>query len=210
MIRYKFPFFVLISIQLFLFTNCSDEPTGNMPDVEDIDSKVEAIINDINISTVGLFVRELTGNEEVEINGRIYKILSRVAGEPGKDLAADYIAEKFSSFGLTVSNQNFLVEGRNIFAIQYGRELPDNYYIIGAHYDSYCFPGYGDNAPGADDNASGTAIVLEAARILSNYSLKYSVIYVLWDMEETGLEGSKAYAKILFFWGNFWACRIRI
>lgn len=194
MSKYKFYFFVLVSILFFLSINCSDELTNNKPDVEDIDSKVEAIINDININTVGLFVRELTGNKEVEINGQTHKILSRKAGDPGKDLAAEYIEEKLRSFGLSVSNQNFLHLGRNVIAIQYGSEFPDNYYIIGAHYDSFCFPGQGDIAPGADDNASGTAVVLEAARILSNYNVKSSIIYALWDMEESGDEGSKAYA----------------
>ena len=192
--KFKFHFFVLLSIQFFLSTNCSEDITGNDSVDEDIDSKVGSIINSININTVGLFVRELTGNEEVEIDGRIYKILSRMSGEPGKDLAADYIEKKLESFGLSVINQNFLPQGRNVIAIQYGSEFPDNYYIIGAHYDSYCFPGHGNVAPGADDNASGTAIVLEAARILSNYSVKSSIIYALWDMEESGLEGSKAYA----------------
>lgn len=194
MSRYKFYFFVLASILFFLSINCSKESISNEPVVEDIDSKVETIINDINISTVGLFVRELTGNSEVEINGQTHKILSRKTGDPGKNLAAEYIEAKLRSFGLSVTNQNFLYLGRNVIAIQYGSEFPENYYIIGAHYDSYCFPGHGDTAPGADDNASGTAIVLEAARILSNYSVKSSIIYALWDMEENGLQGSKSYA----------------
>ena len=191
---FRFHFFVLLAIQFFLSTNCSEEITGNDPVVEDIDSKVESIINSININTVGLFARELSGNEEVEINGRIHRILSRMSEDPGKDLAADYIEKKLESFGLSVTNQNFLDQGRNVIAVQYGSEYPDRYYIISAHYDSYCFPGHGDAAPGADDNASGTAIVLEAARVLSNYSVKSSIIYALWDMEETGLWGSKAYA----------------
>jgi hypothetical protein len=192
--KFKLYFFALLSILVFLSINCSDEITGNEPAVEDIDSTIEAIIKSININTVGLFVRELTGNEEVEIDGRVHKILSRMTGHPGKDLAADYIEEKLNSYGLSVTNQHFLNMGRNVIATQYGSEFPNNYYIISAHYDSYCFPGHGDTAPGADDNASGTAIVLEAARILSNYSIKSSVIYALWDMEESGLWGSKTYA----------------
>ena len=192
--KYKFYFFILLSIQFFLSTNCSEEISNNEPADEDIDSKIESIINSIDINTVGLFVKELTGNEEVEIDGKIHRILSRKSGDPGKDLAADYLEERLSSFGLSVINHNFPNLGRNIIAIQNGSNFPDNYYIISAHYDSYCFPGHGDLAPGADDNASGTAIVLEAARILSNFSVKSSIIYALWDMEETGLLGSKAYA----------------
>jgi hypothetical protein len=54
----------------------------------------------------------------------------------------------------------------------------------------------GPIAPGADDNASGTAAVIEAARIFSQYSFPYTVIYALWDEEEIGLLGSGYYAEL--------------
>ncbi|MCJ7552994.1 MAG: M28 family peptidase, partial [Ignavibacteriaceae bacterium] len=65
---------------------------------------------------------------------------------------------------------------------------PEKYFIYCAHYDAvtnYC----------ADDNASGVAGVLEAARILSNYQFEYSIIYALWDEEESGKIGSSFYAS---------------
>jgi hypothetical protein len=52
----------------------------------------------------------------------------------------------------------------------------------------------GTTAPGADDNASGTAAVIEAARIFTQYNSKYTIIYALWDEEEQGLIGSAYYA----------------
>ncbi len=52
----------------------------------------------------------------------------------------------------------------------------------------------GTTAPGADDNASGTAAVIEAARIFTQYDSKYTIIYALWDEEEQGLIGSAYYA----------------
>jgi Zn-dependent M28 family amino/carboxypeptidase len=55
-------------------------------------------------------------------------------------------------------------------------------------------------SPGADDNASGTAAVLEAARILQNYTTKYSLIYALWDEEEQGLIG--AYNYTIMAWNS--------
>ena len=67
MSRYKFYSFVLILALFFLSMNCSDELTSNEPAIEDFDSKVEAIISDININTVGLLVKELTGNEKHNI-----------------------------------------------------------------------------------------------------------------------------------------------
>jgi len=61
--------------------------------------------------------------------------------------------------------------------------------MICAHYDAvtpYC----------ADDNASGTAGVFEAARIFQEYDFEYSIIYALWDEEEIGLIGSSYYAQM--------------
>ena len=52
----------------------------------------------------------------------------------------------------------------------------------------------GTTAPGADDNASGTAAVIEAARIFSQYDFPFTIIYALWDEEEQGLIGSEYYA----------------
>lgn len=51
------------------------------------------------------------------------------------------------------------------------------------------------HAPGADDNASGAAVVLEAARLLSSIQTPYTIIFALWDEEEIGLIGSANYAR---------------
>jgi hypothetical protein len=53
----------------------------------------------------------------------------------------------------------------------------------------------GSIAPGADDNASGTAAVIEAARIFSQFSFPWTIVYSLWDEEEQGLIGSNYYAS---------------
>ena len=85
----------------------------------------------------------------------------------------------------------FSSTGRNVYGVQTGTEYPNQKYIICAHYDD--MPS-GTVAPGADDNASGTAAVIEAARVLSNYSFPFTIIYALWDEEEQGLVGSEYYA----------------
>ncbi len=69
---------------------------------------------------------------------------------------------------------------------------PNKQYIICAHYDD--MPS-GSTAPGADDNGSGTAAVIEAARIFTQYNSAYTIIYALWDEEERGLYGSAYYAQ---------------
>ena len=86
----------------------------------------------------------------------------------------------------------------NVIAIKKGVRYPDEYVVCGAHYDSFNLSG-GDpdsmRAPGADDNASGTAGIMEAARLLAPCSFERSVIFCHFAAEEIGLIGSAAYAK---------------
>ena len=86
----------------------------------------------------------------------------------------------------------------NVIAVQKGVLYPHEYVVCGAHYDSYNnSTGHPDSlrAPGADDNASGTAGILETARLLSKCKFERSIIYCGWAAEEIGLIGSAAYAK---------------
>lgn len=86
----------------------------------------------------------------------------------------------------------------NVIAIQRGLVYPDEYVVCGAHYDSYNnSPGHPDSlrAPGADDNASGTAGIIETARLLSRCTFERSVMYCGWAAEEVNLQGSAAFAK---------------
>lgn len=86
----------------------------------------------------------------------------------------------------------------NVIAIKKGTRYPDEYVVCGAHYDSYNKnPGDPDSllAPGADDNASGTAGIMETARLLAPCTFERSVIFCHFGSEEIGLIGSAAYAK---------------
>lgn len=110
---------------------------------------------------------------------------------PQHDPARDNIKALLESYDLPVEFETFTYSGRtyeNVVAIQLGSTHPDQEYIIGAHYDSV-------SNPGADDNASGVALVLETARILSQYESGYTIRYIAFDMEEVGLKGSKAYVS---------------
>lgn len=107
-----------------------------------------------------------------------------------------WIVDKFEALGLEVSTQAVTYNGNptsdNVIAIQRGTLYPDVYVVCGSHYDSYSYSG---NCPGADDNATGTASVLETARILSQYDMDYSIIYCTFSCEEMGLIGSAVYAR---------------
>jgi hypothetical protein len=81
-------------------------------------------------------------------------------------------------------------ERQNVYCTKIGAVRPDEMYIVGAHMDGI---GYGE---AANDDGSGTAIVMELARILSapDVTTARSIRFILWNNEETGLDGSKAYA----------------
>ncbi len=87
----------------------------------------------------------------------------------------------------------------NVIATLRGAVDPDRIYVVGGHYDSRNSAGADGAAaaPGAVDDASGTAVALEAARVLSQRRLAATVVFVAYDGEEQGLLGSKAHAQAL-------------
>jgi Zn-dependent M28 family amino/carboxypeptidase len=111
-------------------------------------------------------------------------------------------------FGLTVDNQYFIHNAytlRNIIAMQPGQDT-SGYFIISAHFDSYSnvtplhIP-----APGADDNASGTAAILEIARLLSSVTTRYPIRYIAFGAEEQmgyGWSGSYTYTSAAYYAGD--------
>ena len=129
----------------------------------------------------------------------------RAAGSKDAAKAAAYIVHEFESMGLkpfyedwympfTTNNRDFM----NVVAVLEGNdpELKDQYIVIGAHYDHLGVKN-GKVYNGADDNASGTAAVIEMARILCSNrdKLKRTVVFAAFDAEELGLYGSTALAS---------------
>lgn len=148
---------------------------------------ISELINKVNLDTLSLKIRQFTGEIPTTVNGNTLTILNRQSNN--NDIAAEYLKQEFSRLdNLTINDQVYSANGRNIIATQLGKTNPDNIYLICAHYDSvanYC----------ADDNASGTMAVLEIARILSTQCLDNTIVYALWDQEENGLIGSNYYAQ---------------
>ncbi len=111
--------------------------------------------------------------------------------------AQNWIKQKYEDMGLEVVLQDFTMPSGsasdNVIATLIGTKYPNEFVVCGAHYDSYSGSG---NAPGADDNASGTAGVLEIARIMSQYTFDRSIIFCSFSGEEYGLYGSSAYASM--------------
>ncbi len=167
---------ILFSFQAFLFSQTS---------------VIQQIIDNTNSDSLTHFVAQLSGEETVVVNGTTQTILSRNKYQPGNNIAADFIKQKFQSYGIPSYDQQFSSTGRNVYGVITGTDYPNKKFIICAHYDD--MPS-GTIAPGADDNGSGTAAVIEAARVLSQYTFPYTLIFAVWDEEEQGLVGSDYYA----------------
>lgn len=138
---------------------------------------------------------------------------SRYVLSAGLDAEAAYITRVLQQAGLAVTNFRSTAidyahgrrEVSNIIATKPGL-LPESegVFIVCAHYDSTAAasPGWAEGwatmpAPGADDNGSGTAAVLEIARVLAPHTFAYTIRFCFFAGEEQGLYGSQAYAESL-------------
>lgn len=145
---------------------------------------------------VGLvIVNTESGNVSGTLGGATSIPVLALSGEQGKPLlvseAGRASIHRRSSepleVSLNVNTRQGLITGRNVVAHLEGVTKPS--VLLGAHYDSVV------GSPGANDNASGTAVVLEIARHLSATPLARQVWFVAFDGEEDGLHGSRAFVK---------------
>lgn len=115
--------------------------------------------------------------------------------------AADWLADRFRDAGCDeVALREFRIGQHsrlNVVATIRGEARPDEFVLVGAHFDSRNarIADAEGPAPGANDNASGTAALLELARTLAADRPGRSVRFVAFSGEEQGLVGSRAYAK---------------
>jgi len=117
---------------------------------------------------------------------------ARVAGTEGETKAAQYIAQVFKAIGYAPDTQPFTaaagtqsITSANVVAVKNGTSSQE--IIVGAHYDST------DAGPGADDNASGVAVMLEVAKLVQGMQTPYTIRFIAFGAEESGLLGSYAY-----------------
>lgn len=152
------------------------------------------------------------------------RLRGRMTGSPGADTAAAYLARRFSQVGLQPAAggwfQSFTVgrdapatrqaqagalTGKNVIGILPGRDpvLRNQAIILGAHYDHLGLGGFGSLDPdstgtvhnGADDNASGTAALIQVAARLAASPPARTVVFIAFSGEELGLLGSAHYVK---------------
>jgi len=139
--------------------------------------------------------------EDIKANLRNHlHYLSVILGDrsicrPGNLKAAeDYVSQNFTAMGYAPRRQSFTYMKEEVANIIAGDENPGGYYILGAHFDTV--PG----TPGADDNASGVAVLLEAARLARNLTPPRPWAFIGFTCEEppafgTPAMGSRVYAQ---------------
>jgi hypothetical protein len=132
----------------------------------------------------------------------------RAAGSRGGRAAAQYIVKQLRPFNLKPAGagddyyQPFSNDCRNILLLQPGDDpqLTNEVIVVGAHYDhvgygnrNNSYGPYGKIHNGADDNASGTSVLLETIEAFARSGLKTrrTILFAFWDGEERGLVGSK-------------------
>lgn len=166
--------------------------TRDFPTVAEENPTIREMLDQVNMDSLEATVQHLQ-----DYGSRLWNSENAYA-------ASDWIAGRMQAMGLEVEQQPFYAStwtgsdeaAPNVIGIQRGTLYPDIYVVCGSHFDSFSWESmYGvGNAPGADDNATGVASVLESARILTQYEFEYSIVYCAFGCEEMGLYGSDAYA----------------
>jgi len=126
---------------------------------------------------------------------------TRFYNTKGNADARNWLQGELESFGYKVERHKFTMGGSEVdslYVTKVGTRYPDKMYIVSGHMDSNNYDSQDRSfAPGANDDASGSSIVLEAARILAASDVKseYSIRFILWNAEEQGMVGSGAYVR---------------
>lgn len=128
-----------------------------------------------------------------EYQKNLFAFDSKHVSQPGNLKAIEFLQKTLSSFGYEVELQwlpNRPYKTANVVAVLRGKENPELYYILGSHFDSVA------RGPGADDNSSSIAVLLETARLLAHCSLPSSLIFAAFTGEESGLWGSQEFVRL--------------
>lgn len=145
---------------------------------------------------------DLTGDVQARLRGHV-EFLAGVVGERNSrryrrlERAREYIEEVFAESGFRIGRDRYQCGGReyrNLVATVPGAASSDPVLVVGAHYDTAL------GSPGADDNASGVAVLLELARVLRDDPAAASIRWVAFTLEEsphfkTESMGSRVYAR---------------
>jgi len=149
-----------------------------------IEARVRAATEQVSVARIYENERSLFGFDSKNIT------------QAGNVPATEWLLHRYQSYGLTAHLQRFTtsIAGRdysvaNVVAVVPGTVNPELVYVVGAHFDSRA------EGPGADDNTSGTAMILETARVIAQNPLPTTVMFVAFTGEESGLRGAREFAR---------------
>jgi hypothetical protein len=116
--------------------------------------------------------------------------------------AAEAMKAEWETYGfdhVEVTDYSDDPDQRNVVGYKYGRLYPDQYIVIGGHFDvAYAFtPPGGGTSEGANDDTSGSTVSMEMAQALASREWDHTVVAALWACEEEGLLGSSAFVAHL-------------
>lgn len=120
---------------------------------------------------------------------------SKYISKRGNRLASEYLFNTYKSFGYAPEYQWFSPrdalggQTANVVATLKGTVNPELMYVVSSHYDSVAV------GPGADDDSSGTAALLETARVLANHPMPATIVFASFTGEEAGLLGSREFVR---------------
>ena len=177
----------------------------SLPAISQQDPRIFDIINEVSAERIEKDIRQLVNF------GTRHTMSETKSKTRGIGAARTWIKSEFEKIStacnncLEVSEQRTLEKGNektritmdtevvNILAIKRGTKYPNRYVIMAGDIDNRVSDplNYKDDSPGANDNASGMAGVLEAARVLSKYDFESSILFVGLSGEEQGLFGGR-------------------
>lgn len=150
-------------------------------------------------SAIAADVRRVVGRVSTsriyEYEKALFDFDSKHITRPGNKLASEYLFNTYKSFGYEPEMQWFDVKNAlggktaNVLATLRGTENPELVYVVSSHYDSVA------GGPGADDDTSGTAALLDAARVLADHPMPATIVFASFTGEEAGLLGSREYVR---------------
>jgi hypothetical protein len=166
-------------------------------------AELRAILRDIDEHRVEAIIRKLASF------GTRHTLSSQTDPARGIGAARDWIfAELARNAGLDVQLQSYIqppappripveVKITNVVATLHGSTNPERVYVVTGHYDSRCTDVLNavNDAPGADDDASGVAVIMELARLMARRKPKATIVFAAVAGEEQGLFGSDFMAK---------------
>lgn len=193
---------------LLIFESCNTQQTANNPADKDVarsndnaKAGVQLVSNGHSYSfdhKLALGALKYLSSDELE---------GRKPGTEGHDKAKAYIKKQFELLGVKPLGNNYeqafrvllrrekdSVEASNLVGYIKGSYHPEKYIVIGAHYDHVGIRN-GKIYNGADDNASGVGGLLAMGSYFQKYPPEHSILFLAFDAEESGLQGSRFFVE---------------